>query len=109
MKKVFTTGYALKCYECNSMGADCTYPGDEDFGELVECPDSPKVACLTTHYYETTRQCAELPTFINDKDCIMRFDSYLNLYFFQCYCTTDGCNNFDEPPCGSEAGSCAKA
>ena len=53
--------------------------------------------------------CAELPDQIYDKDCIMRFEASpdWNLYYFFCYCTTDGCNSFDDaPPCGSEAGYC---
>ena len=55
------------------------------------------------------RMCAELPDQIYDKDCIMKFEASpdWNLYYFFCYCTTDGCNNFnDAPPCGSVAGYC---
>ena len=54
------------------------------------------------------RYCVELPDSIGNNDCIMRFEAspFWNLYYFLCYCTTDGCNNLDEPPCNSEPGYC---
>ena len=52
--------------------------------------------------------CTELPEQIYDKDCIMKFEAGVswNLYYFLCFCTTDGCNTLDEPPCGSVPGYC---
>ena len=100
----------MNCYECGSWGFECAHDGDENIGELVECPDSPNVACLTTHRYPglTARGCTELPdfNFIGDQDCVMRFEPTFNLYYFVCYCFTDGCNNLDYPPCDSVPGYC---
>jgi hypothetical protein len=57
-------GQSLICYDCPSYGAKCSIPGDENFGELMECPDSPKAACLSiyrliyqknTFYYQLTQ------------------------------------------------------
>ena len=102
-------GQSLKCYECNQWGSECAIPGNENFGELIECPDSPRAACLTDHRYAgPLRRCTELPDQINDKDCIMRNEIGIawNLYYFVCYCTTDGCNTLEAPPCGSVPGYC---
>ena len=42
-------GQSLICYDCPSYGAECAKPYDENFGELMECPDSPNAACLTIY------------------------------------------------------------
>ena len=103
-------GQSLKCYDCPTWGSECAFPGDENIGKLIECPESPRAACLTNHRYGgPVRGCTELPDQINDKDCIMRNEITIplwNLYYFVCYCTTDGCNTLDDPPCGSVPGYC---
>ena len=40
---------SLICYDCPSYGAECRKPFDENFGELMECPDSPNAACLSIY------------------------------------------------------------
>ena len=42
-------GQSLICYDCPSYGAECAKPYDENFGELMECPDSPNAACLSIY------------------------------------------------------------
>merc|ERR1712241_1661892 len=107
-------GYSLKCYECNSWEnwqLDCAHDGNENIGELVECADSPNMACITSHRYLglTARGCSELPhfNFIGDQDCVMKYESNFDAYYFNCYCFTDECNTLDDPPCGvSDPGAC---
>ena len=56
------------------------------------------------------RYCAKLPDILSDEDCILRKTyvgpPYHEFYVFECYCTSEECNNFDKPPCNSVAGYC---
>ena len=49
-------GQSLICYDCPSYGAECARPGDENFGELLECPDSPRAACVSIHRLTVIRR-----------------------------------------------------
>ena len=46
-------GLSLNCYECNSPGAECSPVGDDNYGELVECP-AEYDACFTSFRYSKT-------------------------------------------------------
>ena len=101
----------MKCYECNSFGAECAPRDDDNYGELVECAEGE--ACLTVYRYYSfiVRYCQKLPEYIEDQECVMKRDTLgqpMNpwFYYFECYCTSDACNNSDYPPCNSEAGYC---
>ena len=101
---------SLKCYECNSFGAECAPIGDDYYGELVECAEGE--ACFTTFRYtgNLVRYCRKLPENIYDKECVMKRTNVMpgtpDFYYFECYCTSDACNDFDFPPCDSQAGYC---
>ena len=57
-------GQSLICYDCPSYGAECARPGDENFGELLECPDSPRAACVSIHRLTVIRRTHSIINYI---------------------------------------------